>query len=246
MRPPLPLPRAPPGRSVNFATAGFLPEKLRQATTSTGTLRAPRADGRAAPSRLPRRAAAAARLGDGGAPARREVRDAIASAHEDRRRERQDTRWPHRSSRSFKARARADPHGALDEAEPDRLGLGQRGGRARRRRGPRRSGRRLLLDRHRSIDRSQQGRRAGRRTLRDAETASGARDGTTPTCSRCRSGRPRRPPRGDPRRLVRGRAERRPRGPGQHRPRRRHRERATENAAENAAENAGERAADGR
>ena len=63
-------------------------------------------------------------------------------------------------------------HGALERRRARRLGLGERGRGARRGRGPRRPGNRLLLDRHRRLDRRQQGRRASAPPCaRDAETA---------------------------------------------------------------------------
>ena len=89
--------------------------------------------------------------------------------------------------------------------------------------GERRAGRRLLLDRHRRLDRGQQGRRAcAPRSARDAETARGARTWNDAnvlalslrTTSEAAA-------RGDPRRLVRDRPERRPDRPRQHRARRR-------------------------
>ena len=92
------------------------------------------------------------------------------------------------------ARPRADPARRPRRRRARRLGLGERGGRPRRRRGPRRAGDRLLLDRHRRLDRRQQGRRGPRRPLprrRRPPTARGS--GTTPTPSRSACGRPPRP-----------------------------------------------------
>ena len=72
-----------------------------------------------------------------------------------------------------------------------RLGLGERGGRPRRRRGPRRPGRGVLLDRHRSVDRGEQGARACAPRCAGTPSPPTARaDGTTPTCSRCRCAPP--------------------------------------------------------
>ena len=74
------------------------------------------------------------------------------------------------------ARARAAPARRARRRRARRLGLGLRGRRPRRGRGPRRPGRGLLLDRHRRVDRREQGRAASApRSARDAETARGAR-----------------------------------------------------------------------
>ena len=75
-----------------------------------------------------------------------------------------------------------------------RLGLGERGRRPGRRRGPRRAGDRLLLDRHRRLDRRQQGAGRPGRPLRRRRRPPPARaGGTTPTCSRSACAPPPRP-----------------------------------------------------
>ena len=99
------------------------------------------------------------------------------------------------------------PHGALNDERARRLGLGLGGRRARRGRGPRRSGRRVLLDRHRRLDRREQGGRRPRRALRRRRDR--PRRAALERRQRARAVAAQHQPgaaRGDPRRLVRGRA----------------------------------------
>ena len=102
---------------------------------------------------------------------------------EDRGRSRRAGRAsPRPSSRSCASAATSRPARRPRRRRARRLGLGQRGRRPRRRRGPRRAGGRLLLDRHRRLDRRQQGRRGS--APRSAATPRRPRapaTGTTPT-----------------------------------------------------------------
>ena len=66
-------------------------------------------------------------------------------------------------------------HGALEPRRARRLGMGERGGGARRGRGPRRPGDRRLLDGDRLLDRGEQGSWHPGGASLDAETAEGAR-----------------------------------------------------------------------
>ena len=92
--------------------------------------------------------------------------------------------------RAAPARARADRARRAERRGARRLGLGQRGGGPRRGRGPRRAGDRLLLDRHRRLDRRQQGARASARRSAPTPRPPAARaGGTTRTCWRCRCAR---------------------------------------------------------
>ena len=77
-----------------------------------------------------------------------------------RRRRREHRRGRRRGRAAARPRPRAAPARRARRGRARRLGVGVRGRRPRRRRRPRRPGRRVLLDRHRRVDRRQQGRRA--------------------------------------------------------------------------------------
>ncbi len=114
--------------------------------------------------------------------------------HEDRRsRRRAGGGRRGRARGAAEARPRAAPARRPQRRGARRLGLGERGGRPRRRRGARRAGDRLLLDRDGSLDRRQQGRRASAPpSASTPRRPRGPGAGTTPTPSPSASGRPRR------------------------------------------------------
>ena len=113
----------------------------------------------------------------------------------DRRRRRRGHRGRRRRGRAAarpRPRARAARRARRGRARRLGVGLGGRGPRRRRR--PRRAGRRVLLDRHRRLDRRQQGRTASaRRCAPTPRPPPAPAAGTTPTCSRSRCAPPPRP-----------------------------------------------------
>ena len=222
MHPPLPLPLRPAMEMANLITAGLMPPRLRREYgLSWDPVRAALVGASRETTRRVADAAAAGPGADGSALD-------IVRRREGLRRERHGhAGGAGRGRGAAQARSRASRARRAGGGRAHGLGLGLRAGRAGRRRGRRRAGNRLLLDRHRRLDRGQQGGghpgRAVRRCrdrARRAHLERRQRAGAQPAHHLGAA------PGGDPRRLVRDRPQRRSGGPRQHGARRRARRRA--------------------